>query len=227
VSTGGSLALVQGFSKDVHLTGEYDLVIHEILGHVASSEGAAAAILDLRSRALATADCRFVPLRARTLLTPTERVELSTVERVLQMQLTNSRDLLCKSRYLVENFPANLGLAAPGVFESLDFAGDLHASQDRLMEFVTDRAAVFDGVHLHMEVDVDDVETINTWTDATSWSTTYIRLLDPGVYLPAGSRIVVSTSVDLRSAVPRYSIKVRVGDIQVERLVSAFSWSGC
>merc|ERR1712216_227238 len=156
LATGSSLELVQGFSADVPLAGGYDLVIHEILGDVASSEGAAAAILNLRSRSLTTDNCLFVPRRARTLLTPTERVDLTTVERVLQMHHTNSRDLNCNSRYLVDNFPAHLGLAAPGVFESLDFAGELRASQDRQVEFVTDRAAVFDGVHLHMEVDVDD-----------------------------------------------------------------------
>lgn len=42
------LRLFRGLSSDVALEKRrYDLVVHEILGHVASSEGAALAILDL------------------------------------------------------------------------------------------------------------------------------------------------------------------------------------
>jgi len=222
-----SLQLFQGFSSDVPLPGGYELVVHEILGHIASSEGAVDVLINLRQRGLLSHNCVVIPRQALTLFTPTEEVDLSCLERVFHLQRSGGTKIRPMVKYLVKRFPKNLLLAAPACFEYLDFAGHLHARQRYVREFYTNRSAVFDGLHFHMVVDMPGGGNINTLRDQTSWDTVYIRLLDPGVFLPAGSRIVCRTSVELDCSEPCYFIEVALGPCGSESVVANYSWSGC
>jgi hypothetical protein len=62
-----TLRLHHGYSSGCPgLTGPYDLVVHEILGHVASAEGVVGALLDLHHRQLLAPDTCFIPSAAGT-----------------------------------------------------------------------------------------------------------------------------------------------------------------
>jgi len=222
-----SLQLFQGFSSEVPLPGGYDLVVHEILGHIASSEGAVDVLMNLRQRGLLSHNCIVVPRKAVTFFTPTEQVDLSCLERILHLQSSGGRTIRSFVKYNVKRFPKNLLLAAPACFEYLDFAGSLSARQHYVREFYTNRSAIFDGLHFHMVVDMHGGAAINTLHDKTSWNTVYIRLLDPGMFLPARSRIVCKTSVELDCSEPRYFIEVALGPCGSESVVAKYSWSGC
>lgn len=222
-----SLQLFQGFSSDVPLPGGYDVVVHEILGHIASSEGVVDVLMNLRQRGLLSQKCIVIPRKAMTFFAPTEQVSLSCLERILQLQNSGRSVIRPLTKYHVNRFPENLLLAAPACFEDLDLSGDLHARQHYVREFYTNRSAVFDGLHFHIYIDMDGISSINTLHDLTSWRTVYIRLLDPGMFLPAGSRIVCKTWVELDCSKPRYFIEVAVGQCGDERQVAKYSWSGC
>lgn len=222
-----SLQLFQGFSSDVPLPGGYDVVVHEILGHIASSEGVVDVVMNLRQRGLLSQNCIFIPCRAMTFFAPTEQLDLSCLERIFQSFNTGRSTISRMIKYNVNRFPESLLLAAPACFEDLDLSGDLHAHQHYVREFHTNRSAVFDGFHFHMFVDMDGISSINTLYDQTSWRTVYIRVLDPGIFLPAGSRIVCRTRVELDCSEPRYSIKVSVGQCGYESHVAEYTWSGC
>ncbi|CAE8634756.1 unnamed protein product, partial [Polarella glacialis] len=72
------LELYQGLTCDLPLSGQqYDMVVHEILGHVASAEGVAATIADLIDRRVCRPGCIFVPAAAGTFFAPTAALELS------------------------------------------------------------------------------------------------------------------------------------------------------
>jgi hypothetical protein len=221
------MRLFHGFSSAVKLEGTYNLVVHEILGHIASSEGVVAAILDLRTRGLLDADCIFVPRRAVTLFAPTEQMQFTCLERIIHLNENSSETIKPRTKYQCNRFPPFAALAPAAGFESLDFDGDLRARQSNSVEFFTDRDAVFDGFHFYMLVDMDGHIFINTLLDETSWRTTYVKLLAPGLFLPKGSRIHCQTHVELDTAEPFYSIVVSVGSRKNPAEVARYSWSGC
>lgn len=70
--SGVVVALYHGISSSVALPGNIELVVHEILGHIASAEGVVKAIRELRTRAgLLAPGCKMVPRAAGTLIAPT------------------------------------------------------------------------------------------------------------------------------------------------------------
>jgi len=223
-----TLHLFEGFSADVSLHGMYDLVVHEILGHIASSEGVAHAITDLRNRNLLAKSCVFVPRKATTFFAPIEQINLTCLERILaNLSSVYGGGLQRLGKYQVDRFPHHMSLAAPGIFEDLEFTENMRMHQHAIVEFITERSGIFDGFHFHMVVDMDGSRIINTLFDETSWSTTYIKLLEPGILLSKGSRIVCDTWVQLDRPAPLYSIAVFIGEYGNEQFVSTFSWSGC
>ena len=116
-----SLQLHHGYSTVCSsLRGGYTLVVHEILGHVASSEGAVGAIADLHERGLiAAADdagaggCAFIPAAAGTMLTPTSPVsgDRSLLEELvhryceLQSKCHLCSEFSIENEEIMENFP--------------------------------------------------------------------------------------------------------------------------
>lgn len=218
------LRLFQGFSSEAPLPGGYSLVVHEILGHIASSEGVVGVLSNLRDRGLLTRDCVFVPRRAATLFVPTMKVELSCLERILCLQGNGQHNgLSCLTKYNTDRFPQHAFLSTPALFEDLEFGLDIEKERHHVVQFVTECSGVFDGLHFHMVVDMDGHISINTLLEETSWDTTYVKLLDPGMFLPAGSRIICETWIQLDRPDPTYSITVAVDS----ETVASFSWSGC
>lgn len=222
-----TLQLFQGLSSDVPLDGGYNLVVHEILGHIASSEGVATVILDLCRRCLLAPDCVFVPRRAVTLCAPTQEIEGTPQEQLLSMRYGGElMDLKCETKYHAARFSEEAFLAAPAIFEDLMFGPDIRLEQTRTVHFATTRDGVFDGLHFHMLVDMGEEGIINTLVDETTWTTTYLRLFQPGIFLPAGSRITVNMHVQLNTAAPEYSVEVMVNDQAKKPAAASFSWSG-
>lgn len=221
------LQLFQGLSSDVPLGGGYNLVVHEILGHIASAEGVGAAILDLSCRSLLAPDCVFVPCRAVTMFAPTKEIECSLEEQLLNRKYGGEMiDLRCDTKYHAARFSEESFLATPAIFEDLNFGVGMQLEQTRTVEFHTTCDGVFDGLHFYMVVDMVGEYKINTLLDETSWETTYVRLFKPGIFLPAGSRIGVKTHVQLNKPAPEYAVEVIVKDHVKEPVTASFSWSG-
>merc|ERR1712217_426260 len=125
-------------------------------------------------------------------------------------------------------------LAEPQTLEKLDFSGGVDLRQSRKLEFWTDREAMFDGIHMHLYVDLDGEASIDALqlhssrdrSSICSWNTTYVRMLDEPLLLKAGSRICCECEVDLSGLVAQYSVSVFVGEGSEERHVSRAEWSG-
>lgn len=218
------LQLFQGLSSDVDvpLGGGYNLVVHEILGHIAGAEGVGAAISDLCHRGLLAPDCVFVPRRAVTMFAPTKEIEPSLEEQLLSRKFGGEMvDLRCETKYHARRFSEDSFLAAPAIFEDLNFGAGMPLEQTGNVDFDTTSDGVFDGLHFHMVVDMDGERKINTMLEETSWETTYVRLFKPGIFLPAGSRISVKTHVRLNTTSPEYAVEVIV-----DKQTASFSWSG-
>ncbi|CAJ1331109.1 unnamed protein product [Effrenium voratum] len=231
---GSSLRLLRGVSTELQLPGGYTMLVHEILGDMAGNEDAALVVDDIRKRGLLASDCIMVPRSSSTLLAPTGSLERSTLETLIH-RLGHNGDatVMPRTRYSARRFPPAALLAEPQAMEVLDFQNGPELFQQRCLEFRTQRDGQLDGVHMHLHVDLDDVNCIDVLdahskpdTDS-SWNTLYLRLLAEPVELSADSRVLCRCTADLSQRPARYTVALSVGEDGAEReLCEPFEWSG-
>ena len=222
-----SLELHQGLCAEVPLPGEYDLVLHEVLGYMASSEGVVPTIRDLHARQLPTRGCQFIPSAAGTYFAPTARIEMTDLEMALHQLFNGEEELAVKTKYNVRHFDPSSFLSKPEVFEWFQF--DTPATlvdQERLVEFRTAREGYFDGLHFHLLIELDPLTTLNVLTVPTTWCTSYIRLLREAVFLPAGSLITCQCRA-ASGPTAQYFVELWLGPATESPPLARFAWSGC
>lgn len=166
----------QGESSSVVLPVKADLVVHELIGLIAGSEGAASILRDAfvhhsKQSPGAAAGQWTVPARSRSWLVP---VEIPTEEQLIEGGSPDAyrTEAFPEGRLVVsiEGFPfASCALAHPKCFEELDFASlpsdpkALIGNHTRQLTFVCDRPGVFAGfaVFITGEMTIDDVVSAN------------------------------------------------------------------
>lgn len=224
-----TLSLFHGLSTEVEVPGGYDVVVHEILGHVASAEGVASAIHNIKSRGILSPKCVFVPKAAETVFSPASRLELNPLEKIVSLYYSNAEDITPKTKYHVRNFPAEHIMAPPQPLERMVFSMDepIVMRQEHECEFLVTKDGLFDGLHFHMRVFVDDDAIIDTYNTKTTWRTTYVRVLERGIPLTKGSRILCKCSSQIDLFCPKYTIKVFIGEPGDEERVAVYDWEGC
>ena len=238
---GKTLEVVGGPSGDAAFAGRpFDVVVHEILGHVASAEGACRAIHDLRSRGKCAPGCAFVPRRAATMLAPTFKLDATALDGVVHRALNGHRTLRKDVKYHCRRFPRAY-LAAPAKpLEVLRFdaprVDDLLAPQAKTLKFDVSGEGVVDGFHLHLAVDLDDAAAIDTHDRLTSWSTTYVRLCDEAdgdgasrnPPVKRGDAVLAKTRVVFDRDRPSYAVRLDILRTDGSRtFVGEYAWDGC
>ena len=208
-----SIELYAGLSSDTALPSGIELIVHEILGHIASSEGAVGAIRELRQRpGLAAAGCRVLPSAAGTMLAPTSVFHPNVLERLILHHETGSTAAEVGNIYSADGFPRECVLAPAQAMEWHDFNGELPLHQTRHLSFITAVAGWFNGLHMHLQVQLDERSTpaIDSWAQRTSWSTVYVclRSAHEAIWLPAGSKVTCECDTDMDNDCPEYTIKV-------------------
>lgn len=177
--------LYRGLSNTTALPAGMDLIVHEILGNVASAEGVINAINELRGREglagrtclvlgsrpecfwrslsacfsqllLSSGACRVLPEAAGTLLAPTSAVNMCIVERLLMFENTGRSAPKPHKLYAVRGFPAEHMLAAPQPMEWLEFNEYMPPVSTRVVTFETVCAGGFEGLHMHLQVRTAD-----------------------------------------------------------------------
>ncbi|CAE7691229.1 unnamed protein product, partial [Symbiodinium necroappetens] len=221
-SVSSRLRLYSGSLQSLHLQGPYNLIVHELLGHIASSEGVAETLQTLRRRDLCTKHCAFIPSSAGTLFAPTSKLKASSLEKVLHCFFNAETRIQAQTKYHARGFDAARLMARPRFFEFLEFSVEglaklENTSRSRVV-FITDKEGDFDGLHFHLHVQLDELTEIDTLSSATTWSTTYVKLLEHAVWLPEGARIACECeSGESGSGMRRYSVDVFVGEPWDER----------
>ena len=225
------IELYRGFSSEIALPSGIDLIIHEILGNIASAEGVVHAINELRARhGLANRACRVLPSAASTMVVPTMALEPCITERLLMFEKTGRWAAKPRALYAMRGFPVSHFLATPQPFELLDFNQYLPQVSTRTCTFSTHSAALFDGLHMHLVVNLDDVNSIDAYRERTTWTCSYVRLFDEkdAIWLPAGALIECVCTVDASTNHPAYSVRVSVahGAHAPMQHVANYSWQG-
>lgn len=233
-SGGGAstLALYEGLSSATALPGDMELVVHEILGHIASAEGVVKAIRELRTRpGLLAPSCCFVPCAAMTMIAPTSPLPPQA----------GVAPPVTSCMYHVGQFPAGSVLATPQpmesyVFDDADLFRGLDDRQQRTCSFlVPDGGSGFDGLLMHLRVQLDASTTLDAYEQATTWECSYVRLLAAPIHLAGGARIEFRCHVEAGTDSPAYRVDVFVQQQQQPMQhhaeaplahVVTFSWSG-
>ena len=220
-----------GHSSSVATEGPYQLVIHEVLGHIASSEGVAETIDGLVRRGMCSSNCVFIPRAAGTLFAPTVALKLNDLETVLNAHFNGEVGLRTQVKYHARCFDSSHFLAEPQPFEWYEF-GKSDCVQKRRVTFVTAKEGHFNGLHFHLLVELDEFTSIDTLRSETTWSTTYVRLIEDSVWLPAGTRMVCDCETKLKSDGPNqgircFRVQVHIGEPWDEQEIASFSWEGC
>ena len=134
----------------------------------------------------------------------------------------------------VVGFPAEAMLAQAEAMEWYDFAAPsleagLPEEQRTTCTFTTRIAARFSGVHLHLRAALDQHTRIDAREQDTTWSCIYIRLLAAGeaVWLPQGSTVCCSCSIDVRGECSHYTLDVSAAPPgEPLAAITSFAWSG-
>jgi hypothetical protein len=252
---GGSestLELLHGYSGDVSpvlsaeiLAGtrpQYNLVVHEILGHIASAEGAGLAIRDLKQKGICAPDCVFVPRVAETLIAPTTVLPTTALDCIVHRFLNGGNgSLRTRVKHHCQRFPHEALMAAPQAFERLDFQqagadfessnatpGESFGVQRRTLVFSAERDGRVDGFHLHLSVQLDEHKTLDVLDEpSSSWSSIYVRLSQEGVPVTAGTKITCICESIFNDHLPRYQVEMLVGEGDEQGSLGTFAWSGC
>ena len=223
------ITVLEGFSTDIILPAgapRIELLLHEIIGEIASAEGVVAALADVRARLCdGEAPCS-IPARARTLLSPAEwpTADYFAAQPVPLLATPGTRVILMPA------LPAGLRLAPPQVCEDLSFepdvgaantvassppaqhcAGEQQAVQSRTLEFTVARDGSLRGIVCWIEIFVADGRAASpeiTSTDpGSSWSNVFLLLPNPTA-VQAGTRLVVRCDAELAGAQPTYCFEV-------------------
>ena len=84
-------------------------------------------------------------------------------------------------------------------------------------------------MHLHLRAALDQHTRIDAREQDTTWSCIYIRLLAAGeaVWLPQGSTVCCSCSIDVRGECSHYTLDVSAAPPgEPLAAITSFAWSG-
>lgn len=239
------IKFIQGYSTEVlKHNPKFDLIIHEIIGSVASDEGCVLALND--AKRFCHPHTQMVPQTAYTTLhlsqplgTPNDDLLYRLVRKLARYLLPNYVEHTnTVGHYSVYNYPKNhiinttiledsRGISGENpVLDTCDF-GSKHPI-DKIQEHtytlqVEDQTAQFSGVVLSLQLICKEGEIpLSSLKDKTNWAPIYVHLFSPCT-VHKGEKIQVRTSARLNSAIPRYEISVTT-----ESGVSGqWTWSGC
>lgn len=203
-----NIQILHGLSNEITVESKGNVLVQEIIGSIASSEGVGRIVEDAKSRLLAE-EVSFVPACCNTWVAPVGELRLSLVERCINSAI-RSRIRTRNGNYRVFNFPKNANIAQPKIVENLDFANDLNLVEHQNLTFEIEHSCSFTGLVCYVELIFSEANRIDAWNDITNWSTPYIKMSNKPVPLVAGDRIQLVFLKDIRSATPKYTFLVSI-----------------
>jgi len=219
----GNVTVLHGFSDRIELPERCDVLVHDLVGDIGSSEGMIPFIADAKRRLL-KADATHIPRRCQTYAVVVEDPRLSLAESALSYALRGFRrfDDLDFVRCFGFSHAAQLG--EPQVFEDLAFDQTLPLSIDRQLRIQITRDGMLRGVCFFIQLFLSETRMIDTWASATTWATPYVRF-KTGTPVRRGDAIDLRLQSDL-SGNPSYSLKLVLNRDGAAREIGEYAWSG-
>uniref|UniRef100_A0A7S1ITE0 Protein arginine N-methyltransferase n=1 Tax=Eutreptiella gymnastica TaxID=73025 RepID=A0A7S1ITE0_9EUGL len=196
------VTVLHGFSTKLELPEKVDVVVHEILGNITSEEAVSLSIADARARLVRdpTVPSWSIPYRAQTWIAPITFVPI--FEEGVEVPQPR-RD------YRLEQFPPELMLAPPQVWEDVAFCKPIDLLFESTHVFECNRNGTLQGLLNFMTVlfDEDGTIQINTLMQRTTWRVIAV-LFGQEVMLMQGDRVAVHCKADVRQFPSVYNFEV-------------------
>jgi hypothetical protein len=215
--------LIHGFSDKVSLPERCEILVHEIVGCIGSSEGMVTFVEDARQRLL-TPESVLIPQRCTTYFLLVEDPQLRWAERAFSYAMNGLRGVDSFSFFRYYGFPHTAALSKPHVLEDIVFRRDPELHTDQRFVVRVERDGLLRGVCFFMRLHVSETRIIDTWDSKTSWSNPYIRFKTP-TPVRAGDVVEVATQSDL-SGHPSYSVTLTHQANGSPREIGQYAWTG-
>jgi amino acid adenylation domain-containing protein len=205
--------LIYGDATLAELPEQVDVCVSELVGMIASSEGAAA-ILNSARRFLKP-DGVMIPQRCTTQIAAVTlpealareprftRISGAYTERVFE-HVGRPFDI----RVCVNHFPKSCLLSSSAVFEALDFTSTTPERFESEIRLTVTKAGRLDGFLLWLTLDTAPGEHLDAFIDRTHWLPAFFPAFSPGIEVHAGDEIraICSGAPAPGSIVPDYRI---------------------
>jgi len=188
--------VVSGRGEEVSLPEKADILVHELIGQIASDEGVVSVMRDVIG-CHATTDTILIPSACRSFFVPVQYPNSRKKSRKLKIQRKN-----------VWNFPKEFFISTPAEFEHHDFRTKLILTDKRQVEFGVSDAGTFEGFLFWTEIEFSPELLLDTFK-GTSWSTVFVSIPEFSFGVVRGDSIVLETSEDL-SGHPLYGLKYKI-----------------
>ena len=211
------VTVIQGDARDVALPEPADVIVSELIGTIASSEGAAPILND--ARRLLRPDGIVIPQRAETRVAavelPAGLAEYPTFTTVSGHYVRRIFDVVGHEvdlRLCVKGVSRAHLLSDDAVFETLDFSSPIALEGESDFDLSVHRAGTLHGLLLWMRLDPGGMYSIDTIDGTYSWLPVFVPLDAAPLRVRPGDRLqgVAEVSYPEGHTCPDYRIAGRV-----------------
>jgi amino acid adenylation domain-containing protein len=193
------IVLIHGDATSVEIPEGADICLSELIGTIGGSEGAAA-ILKI-ARRLLKEDGEMIPGKC---ITKIAAVQLPlSIHQSPAFSRISSQYVETLYRYsghpfdfrvCIDNFPISNVISSDGIFEYLDFSGQIETEGQSNAELVISKDGRMDGFLLWLNLYTCPGVLIDNLVNRHNWAPVFIPVMYPGIAVSTGDRIRMTCS---------------------------------
>jgi hypothetical protein len=215
--------LICGFSDKITLPERCEVLVHDLIGNIASAEGMIPFIEDAKRRLLAP-DAMHIPERCVTCAVLAEDPTLTLAERTLSYVLRGFQRLDRLSFVRVFGFRPQGALSEPYVFEDFTFRQAQEFWRSVRLDMEIKRDGVLQGVLFFLRIYFTDTRVLDTWVSPTCWETPFVRFKRPA-RVKQGDHVELCIQSDL-SRNASYSLQLAHEVNGSAKRIGEYAWAG-
>jgi hypothetical protein len=215
--------LVFGYSDKITLPERCEVLVHDLIGDISSSEGMIPFIEDAKRRLL-TPDAVHIPQRCTTYAVLAEDPKFTLTESALSYALRGFRRMASLPFVRVFGFRPSSALSEPQVVEDFVFRQEQELHPTVSLNIETTRDGVLRGVFFFIRIHFTETRVLDTWISQTTWATPFVRFKTPAP-VRKGDCIDLTIRSDL-SGSPSYSLEMMQRVDGSARLIGRYDWTG-
>jgi hypothetical protein len=215
--------LICGFSDKVEVPERCEVLVHDLVGDIGSSEGMISFIEDAKRRLL-TPDAIHIPQSCTTHVVLVEDPRLGLAEWLFSYAMRGFRRFEDITFVRFFGFPKAAVVSKVQMVEDFIFNRALPFSTSSRLDFEIDRDAELRGALFFIRLYFGDKRIVDTWNSNTTWATPYVRLKAPAT-VKKGDIVEMSIQSEL-SGNPRYSLQIVHKANGSAREIGRYDWTG-
>jgi hypothetical protein len=218
-----NIHLICGFSDKITLPERCEVLVHNLIGNIASSEGMIPFIEDAKRRLLAP-DAVHIPERCVTCAVLAEDPTLTLAERTFSYVLRGFQRLDRLPFVRVFGFRPRDALSQPYVVEDFTFRQVQQFRRSVRLDMEIKRDGMLQGVFFFLRIYFNDTRVLDTWATSTCWETPFVRFKQPA-RVKEGDHVELCIQSDL-SGTPSYSLQMTHRAEGSAKQIGAYAWAG-